>query len=86
MLNELADLDAVVGMEWSWEDGRRRFIAGPRRRHQRSAEWRCAQLREDFYQALVLTEAPPLPKVVKELEKLRGEVKKLREVVDRATR
>lgn len=83
-------------VEWQWKDGRRWLGVGPHRTHKRSTTWDAKQLSDDFYQAIVLTETPPMLKVgaaadelkraSKEPEKIRRELEKLRQLAERALR
>jgi hypothetical protein len=94
MLRGLADEGTTFGVEWAWKDGRRWFGVGPHRTHRRTTTWDAKQLAEDFYQANVLTETPPMLKVgeaadevkkaAKEVERIRRELESMRTFAERA--
>lgn len=94
MLREMGEQGVTFEVEWEWKDGRRWLGVGPHRTHKRSATWDAKQLSDDFYQAIVLTETPPMLKVsaaademkkaAKEPEKIRRELERLRRLAERA--
>lgn len=93
MLQEMADANVTWDVEWSWTDGRRRFWVGAHIRHFRRERWDAKELVDDFYQAWVLTETPPMLKLgemadevrkaAKEVEKIRRELERLRRLAER---
>lgn len=93
LLLEMGKEGVAFDVEWSWKDGRRWVGIGPHRTHRRTATWDAKQLGEDFYQAIMLTETPPLLKMgeaaddvrkaAKEVEKIRREIERLRQLVER---
>ncbi len=94
-LREMGDLGITFEATWEWKDGRRsRLGLGPHLVHKRSATWVTRQLVEDFYQAWVLTETPPMLKVgdmadgvrkaIKELPKIRAELERAHRREERA--
>ena len=93
-LRQLADEGMVIDVEWSWTDGRRRWPFGPHARHTRTDQWDCKQLSTDFFEALILTETPPMlklsgmadevKKAAKDVRKIPDELRRLRWIAERA--
>jgi hypothetical protein len=77
MLNEMAEANLILHVEWSWMDDRRRLWFLPRR-HEQKRSWPTADLARDFFGGWALTEsdtANDIHEIAEKIRKIEGHEK-----------
>ena len=88
-LNELAESDLVLELEWAWSDGRRLFWRigrGAYVRQNRKATYQLRTFRDDMYGGQALLDPDPLtalPRIHADLKDINQSLDKVRRALDR---